>query len=165
MLNSLLSSNIVCVCILQVFFIYDFYRAFPVARICLQCRRPRFDSWVRKIPWRREWLPAPVFLSGKICGQRSLEGYVRWGHKESDVTERLTLYLISLLYITSCCLQFEIVLSLPIWVTSLSFFYLPIFFLSCPFLSSSLPPPLLSLLHFFFPNCTGYNFQYKIVQK
>ena len=24
-------------------------------RICLQCRRSRFDPWVRKIPWRREW--------------------------------------------------------------------------------------------------------------
>ena len=23
-------------------------------RICLQCRRPGFDSWVRKIPWRRK---------------------------------------------------------------------------------------------------------------
>ena len=23
---------------------------------------PGFDSWVRKIPWRREWLPTPVFL-------------------------------------------------------------------------------------------------------
>ena len=23
-------------------------------RICLQCRRPRFHPWVRKIPWRRE---------------------------------------------------------------------------------------------------------------
>ena len=101
----------------------------------------------------------------KICGQRSLAGYVPWGHKELDTTEWLTLHLISFLYITSCCLQVEIVLSLPIWVTSLSFFFLPIFFLSCPFLSSSLPPPLLSLLHFFFPNCTGYNFQYKIVQK
>ena len=22
-------------------------------RICLQCRRPGFDTWVRKIPWRR----------------------------------------------------------------------------------------------------------------
>ena len=29
-------------------------------RICLQCRRPGFDSWVRKIPWRRKWLPTPV---------------------------------------------------------------------------------------------------------
>ena len=28
----------------------------------LQGRRPRFDSWVGKIPWRRNRLPAPVFL-------------------------------------------------------------------------------------------------------
>ena len=24
---------------------------------CLQCRRPRFDLWVRKIPWWKEWQP------------------------------------------------------------------------------------------------------------
>ena len=39
------------------------------------CRRPGFDSWVRKIPWRREWLPAPVFLPGEFRGQKSLVGY------------------------------------------------------------------------------------------
>ena len=22
---------------------------------------PGFDPWVRKLPWRREWLPTPVF--------------------------------------------------------------------------------------------------------
>ena len=43
-------------------------------RICLQCRRPRFDSWVRKIPWRRTWQPTPVFLLGELHGQRSLVG-------------------------------------------------------------------------------------------
>ena len=31
-------------------------------RICLQWRRPGFDSWVRKICRRREWQPTPVFL-------------------------------------------------------------------------------------------------------
>ena len=31
-------------------------------RICPQCGRPRFDSWVGKIPWRWEWLLTPVFL-------------------------------------------------------------------------------------------------------
>ena len=31
-------------------------------RICLQCRRPQFHPQVGKIPWRREWLPTPVFL-------------------------------------------------------------------------------------------------------
>ena len=25
-----------------------------IARICLQCRRPQLNSWVGKIPWRRE---------------------------------------------------------------------------------------------------------------
>ena len=33
------------------------------------------DPWVRKIPWRREWLPTPVFLPGESHGQRSLEGH------------------------------------------------------------------------------------------
>ena len=32
----------------------------------------RFDSWVRKIPWRRKWQPTPAFLPGKSHGQRSL---------------------------------------------------------------------------------------------
>ena len=39
-----------------------------------QCRRHRFDPWVRKIPWRRKWQPTPVFLSGKSHAQRSLVG-------------------------------------------------------------------------------------------
>ena len=26
------------------------------SRICLQCRRPRFNPCIRKISWRREWL-------------------------------------------------------------------------------------------------------------
>ena len=34
--------------------------AFLVAQ--LQCRRHRFDSWIGKIPWRRDRLPTPVFL-------------------------------------------------------------------------------------------------------
>ena len=46
--------------------------------------------WIRKIPWRREWLPTPVFLPGEFHGQRSLAGYSPWGHKESDMTEQLT---------------------------------------------------------------------------
>ena len=58
--------------------------------IHLQCRRPRFDPWVGKIPWRREWLPTPVFLPGEFHGQRSLVGYSPWCFKESDKTERLT---------------------------------------------------------------------------
>ena len=45
------------------------------------------ETWVWslgwKIPWRREWLPTPLFLSGEFHGQRSLAGHSLWGHKES----------------------------------------------------------------------------------
>ena len=34
-------------------------------RTHLQCRRHRFDPWVRKISRRRKWQPTPVFLPGK----------------------------------------------------------------------------------------------------
>ena len=52
-----------------------------------------FDSWIGKIPWRREWQPTPVFLLGDSYGQRSLMGYNSWGRKELDTTEWLTLSL------------------------------------------------------------------------
>ena len=51
-----------------------------------QCRRCRFDPWVGRIPWRREWEPPPVFLPGKFHGQRRLADYSPCGHKESDTT-------------------------------------------------------------------------------
>ena len=36
-------------------------------------QRPQFDSWVRKIPWRRDRLPTPVFLGflGGSAGEES----------------------------------------------------------------------------------------------
>ena len=53
-----------------------------------QCRRHRrsgFDPWVRKIPWRREWQPTPVFLPGEFHGQRSLVGYIVHGVTKSQI--------------------------------------------------------------------------------
>ena len=41
-------------------------------------------------PWRRKCQPIPEFLLGKSHGQRNLAGYSPWGHKELDMTERLT---------------------------------------------------------------------------
>ena len=57
---------------------------------CLQCRRPGFNPWVGKIPWRRERLPIPVFWCGK-----SYRLYSPWGCQESDTTEWLSLSIIS----------------------------------------------------------------------
>ena len=49
------------------------------------------EIWVQSLgqedPWKRKWQPTPVFLPGKSHGQRSLEGYSPWGHKELDMTE------------------------------------------------------------------------------
>ena len=56
---------------------------------CRRCKRHRFDPWVRKIPWRRKWQPAPVLLPGKSHGQRSLADYSPWDCKKSDTTEQL----------------------------------------------------------------------------
>ena len=37
------------------------------------------ETWVQslgwKIPWRREWLPVPIFLPGEFHEQRNLAGY------------------------------------------------------------------------------------------
>ena len=85
-----------------------------MVRIHLQCRRPWFDSWVRKIHWRRDRLPTPVFL-GFPCGSAGKEsthnagdlgsipglGRYSWNHgldspwdrEESDTTEWLSLSL------------------------------------------------------------------------
>ena len=46
--------------------------------------RHRFNPWVGKILWRKEWLPTPVFLPGESHGQGSLVGYSPCGCKESD---------------------------------------------------------------------------------
>ena len=56
-------------------------------KVLPECRRPGFDPWIGKIPWRRKWKPTPVFLPGEFHGQRNLVGYSPWGHKESDTTE------------------------------------------------------------------------------
>jgi len=54
-------------------------------------KRHAFDPWVRKNPWRREWLLTPVFLPKESHGQRSLAGYSPWGREQLDTTEQLTL--------------------------------------------------------------------------
>ena len=40
-------------------------------------------------PWRREWLPTPVFLPGESHGQKSLVGNSPWGGKNLDMTDPL----------------------------------------------------------------------------
>ena len=61
--------------VLGAFFIFpDGTSSKDSARQCGNHRRYRFHPWVRKIPWRWKWQPAPVFLPGKSHEQRSLVG-------------------------------------------------------------------------------------------
>ena len=61
---------------------------FPVRlsgrELACQCRRLGFEPWVRKIPWRRNQLPTPIFLPGEFHGWRSLAGCIVHGVTKSQ---------------------------------------------------------------------------------
>ena len=53
--------------------------------------RPRFNPWVRKIPWRRKWPSTPVFLPREFqytCLENSMDRGA-WDRKELDTTKWL----------------------------------------------------------------------------
>ena len=87
------SVNMPCICSMFIRLLPWWLRG---ESVCLQCGRPRFNPWVRKIPWGRKWLPIPGFLPEKSHGHRSLGGYSPWGHKELDATEQLTTHSVLL---------------------------------------------------------------------
>ena len=68
---------------LDIRLIYDIVRGFPggtigkkLACLCRRHKRHGLVPWVRKIPWRRAWQPAPVFLPGKLpCTKESSRLY------------------------------------------------------------------------------------------
>ena len=69
-------------------------------RIYLQCRRPRFDPRVRKIPWRREWQLTPVFLPGESHKQESLMGSIRSQRVGHDWATNTLTFTHSLLWVS-----------------------------------------------------------------
>ena len=48
-----------------------------------QCRRHRFDSWIRKMPWRRKWQPVQYSCLENPMDREavSLAGYSSRGHR------------------------------------------------------------------------------------
>ena len=79
---------------LQSYIIYHQYLLFRLPwqlsgkESSCQYRRHRFNSWVRKIPWRRKQQPSSVFLPGKCLGQRSMVSCSPWG-SQRDMAQRL----------------------------------------------------------------------------
>ena len=72
------------------FFHFHFWKLYKFPGSSAVKNRHRFNPWMGKLPWRKEWLPTPVFLPGEFHGQRSLAIYSPWDHKELDKTEWLT---------------------------------------------------------------------------
>ena len=70
-------------------FLHDMKWAFLVAQL-VKNQPAVWETWVRKIPWRRKWLPTPVFRPGEFHGL-----YSPWFCKELETTERLLLHFTS----------------------------------------------------------------------
>ena len=58
-------------------------------RVCLQCRRPGFDPWVGKMPWRRNGNPLQYSSLGNPMDRGTWQARVHGG-TELDTTEQLT---------------------------------------------------------------------------
>ena len=89
MLSQAVSTNDI-VLLKQTERIYGILRDFPgssdgKASAC-NAGDPGFDSLVGKMPWRRNWLPTPVFLP-RECHGYPMMGCSPWVHKESDTSE------------------------------------------------------------------------------
>ena len=84
-----------------------------LARDC-RCKRPGFIAWFGKILLGRQWLTTPVFLPGESHGQRSLERYSPWGHKQSDMTEWPTLIWILIQVLTPGLIILSLVILLDL---------------------------------------------------
>ena len=91
-------------------------------RVCLKCRRPGFDPWVGKIPWKRKWQPTPVILPGKSHGCRSLTGTVH-GLTELYTTEWLHFPFHFFMALTLC--DFESICGFQDLICRVSTDYLP----------------------------------------
>ena len=66
---------------------------------CRRCRRPGFNPWVGKIPWRSNWQPISVFLPEKFDRQRVLGATI---HRAAKSWTRMS-HWICTLSCKHCC--------------------------------------------------------------
>ena len=84
----------------NLYIIYKYKAGFPGSPVvkesgcqCRSLRRRWFNSWVRKVPWKRKW---QVFLPAEFHGQRSLVGPSPQDCKESDRIKWLSTHTLSI---------------------------------------------------------------------
>ena len=71
---------------------YTFKQGFPSGSVVknppvnagVTGRRRWFDPWVRKFPWSWKWQPIQY-----SCLENPIDRGASWGHKESDMTQRM----------------------------------------------------------------------------
>ena len=87
----------ICLCGMSIKSIHQSAYSFPggsdgkeSANSMGNIRDAGFIPGLGRFPWRRAWLPTPVFLPGESHGQRSLASSSPFGHKESDLTNTFT---------------------------------------------------------------------------
>ena len=102
---------------------------------CRRRKRPGFDPWVGKIPWRRKWQPTPVSLPGESHGRRSLVGYNLLGHRVKHDWSKwagvhTSVYHLSVYY-PSTCLP-PVIIYVDLCVSSICLCHLSIISLSTP---------------------------------
>ena len=56
-------------------------------------KRPRFNPWIWKIPWRREWLPVSSIFAWRIPWKGKPGKWQSMGSKELDMIEQLSCLL------------------------------------------------------------------------
>ena len=52
-------------------------------KICLQCRRPGLNPWVRNIPWRKKWQSHSSILAWEISWIEEPHGLQSMGSQKS----------------------------------------------------------------------------------
>ena len=121
------------------------------------------QSWVRKIPWRRERQPTPVFLPGESRGQRSLVGSLGWKRVWHNQMTNTHMYL-CVLTLPQSVFSFLLDLLSDIFLDlsdCLSFTFSQIFSLSVPD-SDFLKPFFQSLILSFLSNLLAQQWSCKV---
>ena len=75
--------------VIRIFWDWGFLGGSAIKNLLqLRSRRRRwFSPWFGKIPWKRKWLPTPIFLPREFHGLKSMVSHSPRGRKKSDTFE------------------------------------------------------------------------------